>query len=90
MRVVLAEIPGFELGRAEETDANDYHNGATPPSPARSSVSSTSGSRRGSESSEKNVKVEAPGVSSGDDDDDAELQDEESESYRYSSAWNTN
>lgn len=62
------------------TDTDYPMSGETPPSPARSSgFSSAGGSRRGSEASEKMVKVEAPGPSSGEEDDDDELLDEESE-----------
>ncbi|KAL8284156.1 hypothetical protein RQP46_004905 [Phenoliferia psychrophenolica] len=83
----LDKIPGFELGRAEDVaNGADYNAMGSPPSPSRSAISSGSGtnSRRGSEASEKMVKVEAPhgGPSSGEEDDDDELQDEETRAHR--------
>ncbi|KAK4704488.1 protein phosphatase inhibitor 2, partial [Phenoliferia sp. Uapishka_3] len=79
----LDKIPGFELGKAEyAANGADYGSAGTPPSPSRSVSSSGPNSRRGSEASEKMVKVEAPhgAPSSGEEDDDDELQDPESTS----------
>ncbi|KAK4055089.1 hypothetical protein OIV83_000369 [Microbotryomycetes sp. JL201] len=73
----LDKIPGFELGRAEES-GSDY-NMQSPASPGGTSASA---SRRGSEASEKMVKVDAAALSGNDDDEEDELQDEEARAHR--------
>ncbi|KAM0793607.1 hypothetical protein ACM66B_001040 [Microbotryomycetes sp. NB124-2] len=73
----LDKIPGFELGRPEES-GSDY-NMQSPASPGGTSASA---SRRGSEASEKMVKVDAAALSGNDDDDEDELQDEEARAHR--------
>lgn len=79
----LAEIPGFELGTAAEdsTMPDDFAlNSPSSPSSHHSNGSlSATNSRRGSEASEKMVKVDPSAVSGDEDDDDDEMQDEESE-----------
>lgn len=68
------EIPGFELGNAEVPGLA---------AEGGSSNGSASNSRRGSEASEKMVKVEIPseggGASAGEDEEDDLMEDEESE-----------
>ncbi|KAK4052874.1 hypothetical protein OIO90_004150 [Microbotryomycetes sp. JL221] len=74
----LDKIPGFELGRAEESGSD-----LNMQSPASPSTSASAGaSRRGSEASEKMVKVDAAALSGNDDDDDDELQDDETRAHR--------
>jgi hypothetical protein len=69
---LYAEIPGFELGAPEPY---------SPSSSSASGLASGPNSRRGSEASEKMVKVDLPdGVSSEDSDEDEDSQDPESES----------
>jgi len=70
----FTEIPGFELGLAEASYSPSNSSSA-------SGLASGSNSRRGSEASEKMVKVDLPdGASSDDDDDDDDNQDPESQS----------
>lgn len=69
---MTAEIPGFELGAADPMSYSDSN--------SESGSNSQPTSRRGSEASEKMVKVDLPEGSEEDDDEDEDSQDPESQS----------
>lgn len=76
-----AEIPGFELGTSEDVAMSPPSSSGGGPFSldGAGAGGATGGSRRGSEASEKMVKVEAPLSSSGEEEEGEEEWDEESE-----------